>query len=306
MSTLTGQEPLYSVYFAPRGYARMVQMGREIAQRHLMAFDKLIGVIGEAGSGKSLLIRGMFPGLELTNDDNGVNVRPLPLLDIDETGFYQAHTYHMDVRFESAFTQLPRLVEAVLYALERGKRVIIEHFDLIYPLLNINAALLIGIGDEIIVSRPTVFGPEPDDIARTVFASIKYRRMAHTAEDLTEHALMDKQVGRYTHGDVRRGFFLRFDRVVSIDIAQLQSEVQGLIAQDLPIAYKDQQHIYIGSLLHRCTGPRMHVSSTGKVENFRFLGELQYDALSESYLLVGLVGDSNAGLNRDLNQIYVG
>jgi len=42
------------------------------------------------------------------------------------------------------------------------------------------------------------------------------------------------------------------------------------------------------------------------VENFRFLGELQYDALSESYLLVGLVGDSNAGLNRDLNQIYVG
>ena len=138
MSTLTGQEPLYSVYFAPRGYARMVQIGREIAQRHLMAFDKLIGVIGEAGSGKSLLIRGMFPGLELTNDDNGVNVRPLPLLDIDETGFYQAHTYHMDVRFESAFTQLPRLAEAVLYALG-GKRVIIG-IDLLYPLLNINAA----------------------------------------------------------------------------------------------------------------------------------------------------------------------
>ncbi len=306
MSQLTSQEPLYSVYFAPRGYARMLQIGRAIAQHHLSAFDKLIGVIGDAGSGKSLLIRGMFPGLELTNDDNGVNVRPLPLLDIDDTGFYQAHTYHMDVRFESAFTPLPRLAEAVLTALDKGKRVVIEHFDLIYPLLNINAALLLGIGDEIIVSRPTVFGPEPDDIAQTVFSSIKYRRMAHTAEDLTEHVLMRQNVGKYTHGDVRRGFFLRFDRAVSLDIPQVLSEVQEMIAQDLPITYKDQDHIYIGSILHRCTGPRMHVNSTGKVENFRFLNELQYDALNESYLLVGLVGDPSKGLSKDLNQIIVG
>ncbi|NLW20284.1 MAG: alanine-tRNA synthetase second additional domain-containing protein [Clostridiales bacterium] len=306
MTQLASQEPLYSVYFAPRGYARMVQIGRDIAQRHLTAFDNLIGIIGEAGSGKSLLIRGMFPGLELTNDDNGVNVRPLPLLDIDDTGFYQAHTYHMDARFESAFTSLPQLAEAVLIALDKGKRVVIEHFDLIFPLLNFNAALLIGIGDEIIVSRPTVFGPEPADIAKTVFASIKYRRMAHTAEDLTEHALMSRNVGKYAHGDVRRGFFLRFDRAISLDIPQLLLEVQDMIAQNLPITYKDQDHIYIGSILHRCTGPRMHVNSTGKVENFRFLNELQYDALNEAYLLVGLVGDNNSGLSRDLNQIFVG
>ena len=247
----------------------------------------------------------MFPGLELTNDDNGVNVRPLPLLDIDETGFYQAHTYHMDVRFESAFTQMPQLAEAVLYALDKGKRVIIEHFELLYPLLNRNAALLIGIGDEIIVSRPTVFGPEPNDIAKTVFASIKFRRMAHTAEDLTEHSLLNKHVGKYTHGDVRRGFFLRFDHVVSIDIPALEEEVKDLINQDLPIAYKDQQHIYIGSMLHRCTGPRMHMPSTGRVENFRFLPELQYDPLDESYLLVGLVGESNGDQKKDINQITV-
>lgn len=305
MHPLIGQEPLYSVYFAPRGYARMVQIGREIAQRHLTAFDNLIGIIGDAGSGKSLLIRGMFPGMELTNDDNGVNVRPLPIMDIDDTGFYQAHTYHLDVRFESAFLQMPQLAEAVLIALEKGKRVIVEHFDLLYPLLNINASLLIGIGDEIIVSRPTVFGPEPNDIAKTVFSSIKYRRMAHTAEDLTEHALLDKRVGKYTHGDVRRGFLLRFDRAISLDIPQLLQEVHGLIEQDLPIAYKDSQHIYIGSMLHRCTGPRMHVSSTGKVENFRFLPELQYDALDESYLLVGLVGQADSEKNSDLNHIHV-
>lgn len=306
MSRLISQEPLYSVYFAPRGYARMMQMGRDIAQRHLTAFDKLIGIIGDAGSGKSLIIRGMFPGLELTNDDNGVNVRPLPLLDIDTTGFYQAHTYHMDTRFESAFTPLPQLAEAVLFALNKGKRVVVEHFEMLYPLLNFNAALLIGIGDEIIVSRPTVFGPEPDDIAKTVYASIKYRRMAHTAEDLTEHILLAHNVGKYTHGDVKRGFFLRFDRVISLDIPQVYSEVQALIDQDLPITYKDAQHIYIGSMLHRCTGPRMHVSSTGKVEDFRFLPSLQYDAMDESYLLVGLVGGPVSGLDRDLNQLLMG
>ncbi|MDD3109938.1 MAG: alanine-tRNA synthetase second additional domain-containing protein [Eubacteriales bacterium] len=301
----TAQDPLYSVYFAPRGYARMVQLGRGIAQRHLTAFDNLIGVIGDAGSGKSLLIRGMFPGLELTNDDNGVNIRPLPILDLDETGFYQAHTYHLDVRFESAFTQIPQLAEAVLKALELGKRVIIEHFELIYPLLHINASLLIGIGDEIIVCRPTIFGPEPNDIAHTVFASIKYRRMAHTAEDLTEHVLLSRIVGKYSHGDVRRGFLLRFDRAVVLDIPDIQREVQEMINQDMPIAYKDDQHIYIGSILHRCTGPRMHVPSTGKVENFRFLSGLQYDNTDESYLLVGLVGQDAPELGQDLNRIHV-
>ncbi len=48
----TDYDPLYSVYFAPRGYARMVQLGRSIAHRHLTALDNLIGVIGDAGSGK--------------------------------------------------------------------------------------------------------------------------------------------------------------------------------------------------------------------------------------------------------------
>ena len=69
---------LYSVYFAPRGLARMADLGMQIAQQYLSPFDKLIGIIGEAGSGKSMLVKGMFPGLELTNDDEGVNVRPLP------------------------------------------------------------------------------------------------------------------------------------------------------------------------------------------------------------------------------------
>lgn len=77
----------YSVFFAPRGRDRIYDLGMHIAQMYLSPFDKLIGIIGEAGSGKSMLIKGMFPGLELTNDDNGVNTRPLPILDIDQQGF---------------------------------------------------------------------------------------------------------------------------------------------------------------------------------------------------------------------------
>ena len=120
----------FSVYFAPRGRDRMYQLGMKIAQEHLSPADRIFGVIGEAGSGKSMIIKGMFPGMELTNDDEGVNVRPLPLLCQDEENrFYSPHTYHLDMRFEMGFSQLHTLVEGIQEAVARGKRVIIEHFD---------------------------------------------------------------------------------------------------------------------------------------------------------------------------------
>ena len=143
------QSHLYSVYFAPRGLTRMADLGMQIAQQYLSPFDKLIGIIGEAGSGKSMLVKGMFPGLELTNDDEGVNVRPLPILHLDTGAFYSPHTYHLDIRFESAFTQMWQLKDAILEAIDAGKRVVVEHFDLIYPILGVNAHLLIGVGSEI-------------------------------------------------------------------------------------------------------------------------------------------------------------
>ena len=65
-----------AVYYAPRGRQRLMHLGQIVAQRYLDAEALLIGVIGDAGAGKSLIIRGMFPGLVLTNDDDGVNVRP--------------------------------------------------------------------------------------------------------------------------------------------------------------------------------------------------------------------------------------
>ncbi len=304
MATLD-QRHYFSLYFAPRGYVRMAQMGMQFAHRHLTTFDRLIGVIGEAGSGKSLLIKGMFPGLELTNDDDGVNVRPLPILDIGDGGFYQAHTYHLDVRFEAAFTQMHELADAIRFAIDKGKRVVVEHFDLIYPMLGINAELLIGVGEEIIVTRPTFFGPEPDDIAKVVFNSNKYRRMAHSAEDLTERFLWERFHGEYQHGDVHHGFVLEFAKKPDIDIAALERYVLSKVEKNLPISYVDDQHIKFGEKLHKCTGPRMHVSFTGEIENFRMLPEIGYDPLSERYLLVGLVGPEVSKNYHDLNFIPI-
>lgn len=300
--------PLYSVYFAPRGYMRMNMMGAQIAQQHLTAFDRLIGVIGESGSGKSLLIKGMFPGIELTNDDNGVNVRPLPLLEIEENGFYQPHTYHVDIRFEAAFTQMHTLAEAILNAVEKGRRVVVEHFEMIYPALGMNAELLIGVGDEIIVTRPTLFGPEPEDIAGVVYATNRFRRMAHSAEDLLEHVLhgMISREMEYMHGDVRHGFQLIFREKPDLDLEKIERSVLDLIALDLPIGFVDDLHIRIGDILHRCTGPRMHVARTGQIEHFRLLKEIYHDVLNNRYCLVGLVGGDESSNTRDINSIRIG
>ena len=281
---------ILSSYFAPRGHNRMYALGMQLAQLYLSPFDKLIGVIGEAGSGKSALIRGMFPGVELTNDDDGVYVRPLPLLDGDR-GFFSPHTYHVDIRFENGFTQMSVLADAIREALERGKRVIVEHFDLVYPLLGFNANLLIGVGEQILISRPTIFGPEPEEIRTAVYTSLPYRLMAHTAEDLCETLIPEEEMRRCEHDDVRRGFVLAFrEKKPQFDIAELESKVLAAIAEDLPITYADSHHVSIGDKIHYCTGPRVHVSSTGMIENFHLLDHFIYDRFTDRYLLVGCVG----------------
>ena len=44
---------IISKYFAPRGTKRMYELGMQLGQLYLAPDDKLIGVIGDAGSGKS-------------------------------------------------------------------------------------------------------------------------------------------------------------------------------------------------------------------------------------------------------------
>lgn len=293
----------YSVFFAPRGRVRMYEIGIKIAQQYLTPTDRLIGVIGEPGSGKSMLIRGMFPGLELTNDDEGVNIRPLPIINLDEFCFFSPHTYHIDIRFESAFYQMYELVNAINKAIEYGRRVIVEHFELIYPLMNKNADLLIGVGGEIIVTRPTIFGPEPMDIAKRVFHSISIRKMAHSAEDLVEHFLPEDISFNCEHGDVLNGFLILFHLKPNINIKLLEEKVNKMIEKDIPIQYYDEKHVKIGEYIHPCSGPRIHVDSTSKIQNFKLLPEFYYDSTKKVYMLVGLVGDNIDQSYKDLNKI---
>ncbi|MBR2937116.1 MAG: alanine-tRNA synthetase second additional domain-containing protein [Oscillospiraceae bacterium] len=294
---------IVSSYYAPRGHKRMYELGMQLAQQYLSPTDKLIGVIGEAGSGKSALIRGMFPGLELTNDDNGVYVRPLPILDIgDETSFFSPHTYHLDIRFENGFTQMSVLADAIIDALHHGKRVIVEHFDLVYPLLGTNANLLIGVGEQVLVSRPNVFGPEPEELRQTVYTSLPYRLMAHTAEDLCEFCMGPDIVARCGHDDVRHGFCMYFqDTKPEIDLIKLEAQVNEMIQQDLPITYVDDHHVSIGGELHQCSGPRIHVGHTGQVKNFRLMNHFIYDRLKRRYLMVGCVGENSDKLLEQLD-----
>ncbi len=294
---------LYSVLLAPRGRIRMADAGAQIAQMYLSPFDQVVGIIGESGSGKSVLIKGMFPGLELTNDDEGVNVRPLPIMNLEDEGFFKPHTYHMDIRFELGFHQMHELADAVIHAVNSGRRVIIEHFDLIYEALGRNADLLIGIGEELIVTRPSYFGPEPEQVSNIVFESVIYRKMAHTTEDLCEYCLQKQGVFRYAHGDVRHGFILSFGERPNIDMQTLEADIRTLIDQNIPISYADDNHILIGDKLHYCTAPRMHVDNTSEIPSFRLHPELIRDSITGAYMLIGIVGFGNDVELVDINSI---
>lgn len=306
--SLAHEALMYSVYFAPRGKTRLLNLGHQIAQRYLSPTDKLIGVIGDAGAGKSLLIKGMFPGLELTNDDEGVNVRPLPLLKNIDRSFFSSHTYHLDIRFESAFTQMHVLVDAIKRAVDQGKRVIVEHFDLIYPYLGLNAEIMVGIGEEVIVTRPNIFGPRPEDIADTVFKSIKYRKMAHTAEDLTCKVLEENFGFEHCrmHSDVKHGFVLEYYKKPDIDIHEVEKMVRGYIDNEADICYVDDSHIRVGeNEQYHCTGPRIHVRNAGEIENFQLIKEFKFDPFAKVWALVGLVGYEHPIDINDLNKIVL-
>ncbi|MDD5482174.1 MAG: alanine-tRNA synthetase second additional domain-containing protein [Kiritimatiellae bacterium] len=283
---------IYAAYYAPRGRQRLYMVGAELSRRYLNPADLIIGIIGAEGSGKSTLIRGLFPGLELTNDDDGVNIRPARLYDFTPDDFFAPHTFHIDVRYEAAFKQKFEIAEAINRAVARGRRVIIEHFDLIYKTLGYNAQIIFGIGEEIIVARPSVFGPFPAGIKSVVDKTIKYRLMAHSAEDITTYVLERdyNYKNPVMHSDVKHGFVINFAEKPEIDPAELEARVQDIIRRDVPIQASGENHIRIGEHEMVCTGTRTHVASSGRIENFRLLHEYKYHPIFKEYLLVGMVG----------------
>ncbi len=281
-----------AVYFAPRGKQRLMELGNQISQKYLSPTDKLIALIGDSGAGKSLLIRGMFPGLTLTNDDNGINVRPLPILDQVQEEDFKSHTYHVDARFETAFNQPWEVAKAIRTAIANDKRVVIEHFDLLAGHIDLRADLLIGVGEEVMITKPGVFGPKVNEIKEIVFNSLLDRLMAHTAEDLTTYILETMDIKRpapYYHSDIKSGFVLQFKKKPEVEIEAVESKVNELIKQDLSVKPYDEEHIKFGDVIYLCNGPRIHVKSTAKIKNFK-LHQLKYDSKDDFYLLAGVAG----------------
>jgi len=116
--------------------------------------------------------------------------------------------------------------------------------------------------------------------------------MSHTAEDLCEYFMPPEELERCSHGDVKHGFLICFpDTPPKFDIQEIEDKVNEMIKQDLPVTYCDSQHVSIGGTIHPCSGPRIHVSSTGQIQDFYLLKHFVYDKLNKRYLLVGYVGE---------------
>ena len=283
---------MFTEYYAPRGQQRLMDLGNAIASQHLKPSDLCTGILGEAGSGKSLIVRGMFPGLQLTNDDEAVYMRPLPLLEHYESGRFRNHTYHMDIRFEVAFTQPYLLAEAANAAIRAGRRVVIEHFERLDGVLGRHADLLVGIGEEVIVARPNLFGPQAQDIANRVLRSIDFRRRVHTAEDIVCN-ILDVVYGIPTstlvHGDVQRGFILEFEEKPNFAVADVERLAKEQIAAGLDVCYLDEDHIRIGNDRIHCTGPRIHVANTADIPFFAMAPDFVYNPINDTWLFVGVV-----------------
>ncbi len=295
MRNLIQEYSVFSQYFAPRGRDRLLFLGEQIAQRHLSFNDKLIGIVGDAGSGKSSLIKGMFPGLELSNDDDAINPRKIMQVRDLFDNVQESTTYHIDMRFQTAFTQMHEIVDFVKTALEHDRRVIVEHFNVLYPALKINADILIGIGEEIIVTRPSIFGPLPESIYEIVHDSLVYRKMAHTIEDITIHVLKTEfNIGSdlFYSSDMRNGFILKFFEEIELDFEKLSEKVNELLAQHLSVSYYDENHIMIGDIITDCNGPRFHIRNTSEIDHFSFIKRFIKDTKKNEYCLIGLLNDA--------------
>ena len=150
-----------------------------------------------------MLIKGMFPGIQTVEEDDEFEILNMPLLNSDDVGFYTPRTFHVDVRAAKKYVPLKDIAQAVLDVTSKNKRVIVEHFDILYPVLKRNADLLIGLGEEVLVTRPSLFGPLPNNIADIVFKSLIYRKMAHSAEDVFEYCVRDMARPFYTRSDIK-------------------------------------------------------------------------------------------------------
>ena len=82
-----------------------------------------------------------------------------------------------------------------------------------------------------------------------------------------------------------------------------KKKVREAVKKDLPVSYYDENHVQIGDYIMECLGPRMHISSTGKIEDFTLLKEYPQDPATGYYMLIGLIGKHCPEDIRNLNRI---
>lgn len=306
MRNLTQEYIVSAQYFAPRGRERLMFLGEQIAHKHLYYSDSLIGIVGDAGSGKSSLINGMFPGLELSNNDDIINPRKIMQVRDLLQDMPDAATYHLDMRFQMAFTQMFEIVDFVRKVLQMNRRIVIEHFNLLYEALGLNADIIVGIGEEIIVTRPTIFGPIPQSIYEIVHESLKYRKMAHTAEEVVAQ-ILEKDFGitpeDFYSSDIRNGFVLKFPHEPEINLQKLELLSQQMLATNLDISYYDEDHIKMGDKIIPCDGARFHVKNTSEIENFSLLKKMIQNPKTKVFNLIGVI-DGNLADMENRNTLY--
>jgi hypothetical protein len=154
----------------------------------------------------------------------------------------------------------------------------------------------------VLVARPNIFGPEPEEIKEAVYSSLPYRLMAHNAEDICGMFISDADNERCGHADLRHGFAITFpEPAPEFDIPELEKKVNEIIAQDLPVTYVDENHISIGDCVQLCDGPRVHVHRTSQIENFHLMTHFIYDRFKRQYLLVGCVGEKSDELLKKMD-----
>ena len=69
------------------------------------------------------------------------------------------------------------------------------------------------------------------------------------------------------------------------------------------VSYYDENHVQIGDHVMECLGPRMHISSTGKIEDFTLVKDYPQDPATGYYMLIGLIGSNRTEDIHDLNRI---
>ncbi len=116
--------------------------------------------------------------------------------------------------------------------------------------------------------------------------------MAHSAEDITSYILARDY--NYTptelHSEVKHGFVIVFTEKPDFDIRELEQKILDIIHRDVKIQALDGEYIEIDGEKIYCTGKRIHVQSSARIEKFRLVKEFKYDPISKRYLLVGIVG----------------